>query len=158
MPDIQPHIFKIGVISDTHGTLPTKVVEIFKETDFIIHAGDIDKEDVLKKLRRISPVTAVKGNMDFGEWTHALNATETVEAGEISIYVLHNLARLDLAPEGIFNIVVYGHTHVASAKTQNNVLFLNPGSAAYPSDNTSASVALIYINGSDIDVQFIETT
>ena len=150
------HTFEIGVISDTHGTLPPLVSEIFKETDLIIHAGDIDKEDVLKELRKISPVTAVKGDMDFGEWAQNLKAAETIEVGEISIYILHNLEKLDLAPEGIFNAVIYGHTHLPSAEIQNNVLFLNPGSAAYPPKNTKASVALLYINGSDLGVKFIE--
>ncbi|WDN89153.1 uncharacterized protein BuS5_02121 [Desulfosarcina sp. BuS5] len=157
-PTSKDHTFEIGVISDTHGTLSPLVSEIFKETDLIIHAGDIDKEDVLKKLRKISPVTAVKGNVDFGEWAQNLKAAETIEVGEISIYILHNLEKLDLAPAGIFNVVIYGHTHLPSAEMQNNVLFLNPGSATYPPAKTSASVALIYINGLDIDVKFIEIT
>ena len=158
LPGSKNHTFEIGVISDTHGTLSPLVSEIFKKTDLIIHSGDIDKEGVLKKLRKISPVTAVKGNMDFGEWAENLKATETIEVGEISIYILHNLEKLDLAPEGIFNAVIYGHTHLPFAEMQNNVLFLNPGSATYPPAKTSASVALLYINGSDIDVKFIEIT
>ena len=98
------------------------VSEIFKKTDLFIHAGDIDKEDVLKELRKISPVTAVKGNMDLGEWAQNLKTAETIEVGEISIYILHNLEKLAFAPEGIFNALIYGHTHLPSAEMQNNVL------------------------------------
>lgn len=146
---------KIGVISDTHGSVSSLIPEIFKETDLIIHAGDIDKKNVLTKLREIAPVVAVKGNMDFGKWACSLNAAETVTVGKISIYVLHNIDMLDLAPEGLFDIVIYGHTHCAAMEKQNNVLFLNPGSAQYPRYDTNASVALLHINGTSIDVKFV---
>ena len=146
---------KIGVISDTHGSVSSLIPEIFKETDLIIHAGDIDKKNVLTKLREIAPVVAVKGNMDFGEWTRSLNTAETVTTGNISIYVIHDINMLDLAPEGLFDIVIYGHTHRAAMKNQNNVLFLNPGSAQFPRFNADASVALLHINGTSFDVKFI---
>ena len=53
-----------------------------------------------------------------------------LEVGGISIYILHNLAELDLKPEAAgFAVVVYGHSHVAKQETRNGVLYFNPGSA-----------------------------
>ncbi len=150
------NILEIGVISDTHGSLPDSIPEIFKKTDLILHAGDIDDENVLIKLREISPVLPVKGNMDSGKWTNNLNETETLEIGGVSIYMLHNIEDLDLAPEGIFDAVIFGHTHSPMAEKKNNVLFLNPGSASYPRAKTNASVALLYINGNGIKINFIK--
>ena len=47
-----------------------------------------------------------------------------------SIYVLHNLAELDLKPEAAgFAAVIYGHSHVPKQETKNGVLYFNPGSA-----------------------------
>ncbi len=148
-------VLEIGIIADTHGSLPSSIPDIFKKTDLILHAGDIDDENVLIKLREISPVLPVKGNMDSGKWANNLNITETLEIGGVSIYMLHNIENIDLAPEGVFDAVIFGHTHSPMAEKQNNVLFLNPGSASYPRANTNASVAILSINGKDIQVNFI---
>jgi predicted phosphodiesterase len=44
----------------------------------IIHAGDIGAPGVVENLRRIAPVTAIKGNVDKGEWAKRYPDTETV--------------------------------------------------------------------------------
>ena len=53
-----------------------------------------------------------------------------VEVRGISIYVLHDLAQLDLKPEAAgFSVVIYGHSHVPKQETRGGVLYFNPGSA-----------------------------
>ena len=48
----------------------------------------------------------------------------------ISIYVLHDLAQLDLKPEAAgFAVVISGHSHVPKQETRDGVLYFNPGSA-----------------------------
>ena len=42
--------YSIGVISDTHGRIPSGVPNAFKGVDLIIHAGDIGEQAVLDKL------------------------------------------------------------------------------------------------------------
>ena len=44
--------YSIGVISDTHGRLPSGLSNAFKHVDLIIHAGDIVEETVLDKLSK----------------------------------------------------------------------------------------------------------
>src|SRR5712691_11596037 len=103
----------IGVISDTHGLLRTQAVETLWGSQFIIHAGDVGDPDILEELAAIAPVTAVRGNVDRGTWARKLSAGEVLQAGGVSIYVLHSLDELDLKPEaGGFSVVVYGHSHV----------------------------------------------
>jgi hypothetical protein len=41
--------YLMGVISDTHGHIPSGVPNAFKDVDLIIHAGDIGEETVLDK-------------------------------------------------------------------------------------------------------------
>lgn len=56
--------------------------------------------------------------------------TEVFEAGGISIYVLHDLAQLDLKPKAAgFAAVISGHTHVPKQEMRDGVLYFNPGSA-----------------------------
>jgi putative phosphoesterase len=53
-----------------------------------------------------------------------------LEVGGISIYVLHDLAKLDLNPKAAgFAVVVSGHSHVPKEETRDGVLYFNPGSA-----------------------------
>ena len=54
----------LGVISDTHGILRPEAVAALAGSELIIHAGDIGSPEVLKQLREIAPVIAVRGNMD----------------------------------------------------------------------------------------------
>jgi putative phosphoesterase len=120
----------IGVISDTHGLLRPEAVEALRGSDRILHAGDVGHPKILEALAQIAPVTAVRGNVDTGPWALALPETEVVEAGGVSIYMLHDLGRLDLKPEAAgFRVVVYGHSHQPKTAEKNGVLYFNPGSA-----------------------------
>jgi len=75
-------------------------------------------------------VTAIRGNIDNDLWARKLPETEVVEIGGLSIYILHNLAELDLKPEAAgFKVVISGHSHIAKQETRNGALYFNPGSA-----------------------------
>jgi putative phosphoesterase len=96
----------------------------------IIHAGDVGAPEILEKLQHIAPVTAIRGNIDKGSWARRLPETEAVEIAGISIYVLHDLAQLDLKPEAAgFDAVISGHSHVPKQESRGGVLYFNPGSA-----------------------------
>jgi uncharacterized protein len=118
------------VISDTHGLLRPEAVEALRGCGRIIHAGDVGAPEILEKLSAIAPVTVVQGNIDKGAWANKLPKTEVLEVGGISIYVLHDLAQLDLKPKAAgFAAVVSGHSHVPRQEMRDGVLYFNPGSA-----------------------------
>ncbi len=120
----------IGVISDTHGLLRPEALDALRGSEHIIHAGDIGAPEILDELAAIAPVTAIRGNIDKGAWARRLPETEVVELSGISIYVLHDLAQLDLKPEAAgFKVVISGHSHVPKQETRGGVLYFNPGSA-----------------------------
>jgi hypothetical protein len=148
--------YAIGVISDTHGRLPSGVPKAFHEVDLIIHAGDIGEQAVLDKLSKIAPVVAVRGNMDFGKWARQLPETEIIEIGQIVLYVLHIAGRLDADPSKTdFKAVISGHTHRPDVSEKNGMMHINPGSASYPKFGHPASAALIQIKGDDLRVEII---
>jgi putative phosphoesterase len=120
----------IGVISDTHGLLRPEAIAALRGSQYIIHAGDVGPPEILQKLSTIAPVTAVRGNVDKAAWARKLPETEVLEAGGVSIYVLHDLMRLDLKPEAAgFDVVISGHSHIPKQEVRNGVLYFNPGSA-----------------------------
>jgi hypothetical protein len=120
----------IGLISDTHGLLRPEAVAALEGSDYIIHAGDIGDPGILNKLAEIAPVTAVRGNADRGDWAGNLATTDVLEISGLSIYVLHDLATLDLKPEKAgFAAVISGHSHMPREEIKDGVLYFNPGSA-----------------------------
>jgi predicted phosphodiesterase len=46
-----PDIMKIMVISDTHGIIDKDIIPHLKNSDMIIHAGDIMETSILKQLK-----------------------------------------------------------------------------------------------------------
>jgi putative phosphoesterase len=139
---------KIGIISDTHGLLRPEAVERLAGVDHIIHAGDIGRPDVISELRKIAPVTAVRGNIDRDEWAAGYPQTELVELAGRFFYVLHNLAELDLDPiaAGIA-VVVSGHSHQPKIETVGGVVYLNPGSAGPRRFSLPIALATLDLSG-----------
>jgi len=120
----------IGVISDTHGLLRPEAVDALRGVDRIIHAGDIGAPEVLSALAAVAPVTAVRGNNDRAAWASAIAHTQVVDADGVLIYVIHDVAELDVDPAtGGFGVVVAGHSHQPLNEQRGGVLWFNPGSA-----------------------------
>ena len=121
---------RLGVISDTHGLLRYEAVAALTGSELIIHSGDIGSLAVLEGLRSIAPVVAIRGNNDTAPWAASLQASEVVEVGEATLYVLHDLAELDFYPTTAgFQAVIAGHSHRPAIETRKGVLYVNPGSA-----------------------------
>ena len=122
--------FRIGIISDTHGLLRPEAERRLAGVDHIIHGGDIGRPEIIDALRRIAPVTAIRGNVDIDDWAVAYPETEVVQLAGKSIYVLHDLKTLQIDPIARdVDVVVSGHSHVPKIETADGVLYLNPGSA-----------------------------
>jgi predicted phosphodiesterase len=71
--------------------------------------------------------------------------------------VLHNLNELDLKPEAAgFNVVVYGHSHVAKQETKSRVLYFNPGSAGPRRFRLPVTVGRLTVGGGRISGETLE--
>ena len=149
----------VGVISDTHGLLRPEALAALKDSDFIVHAGDIGDPDILSALEKIAPVTAVRGNVDIETWTREIPTTNVLEAGGVSIYVLHDLQQLDLKPEAAkFAAVVYGHSHISKQEVKHGVLYFNPGSAGPKRFHQMTSVGRLTVSNGRIKAEILELT
>jgi len=145
-----------GIISDTHGLLRPEALRALRGSDRILHAGDVGAPEILEALAQIAPVTAIRGNVDTEPWARTLPATEVVNAGGVSIFMLHNLAQLDLKPEAAgFDVVIYGHTHHPKMEERNGVLYFNPGSAGPRRFNLPVSVGKLMIEGGKVRAKLV---
>jgi len=142
---------RIGIISDTHGLLRPEAVDRLAGVDHIIHAGDIGAPEVIEGLRRIAPVTAIRGNVDRDGWAAAYSPTEFVKLGGRFFHVLHDVNQLDLDPVAAgIDVVVSGHSHRPKIETVDGVLYLNPGSAGPRRFTLPIALATLELTGDAI--------
>ena len=147
----------VGVISDTHGLLRPEAVAALRGSDLILHAGDVGDPDVLERLRTLAATVAVRGNVDTAAWANALPMTEVVEVGELHLYMLHDLATLDLDPQAAgFAAVISGHTHQPVADMRDGVLYLNPGSAGPRRFTLPVAVARLDVDGTKVSHRIVD--
>jgi len=147
---------RIGVISDTHGLLRPEAVQALRDSELIVHAGDIGEAAVLDGLRAVAPVKAVRGNVDREAWTRRLPKTDTLEIDQARIHVLHDLAELDLVPGAAgITVVVSGHTHQPAIHERHGVLFVNPGSAGPRRFRLPVGIAFLHVNGASVEAELV---
>lgn len=148
---------RIGVISDTHGLLRPEAIDALQGSDYIIHAGDIGKQDIIDTLSAIAPVTAVHGNIDKGELAGRYQSNAVLNVEDVCIYMLHIIEDLNLDPVAAgFQVVVTGHSHKAKIDYSGGVLYLNPGSAGPKRFSLPVTVATLLIDGTQVQAVITE--
>jgi putative phosphoesterase len=155
--DFRKGKYVLGVISDTHGLLRPEVIRAFETVDMVLHAGDIGGPDILEKLRRLAPVTAVRGNMDYGTWAGSLPESERLTLADTTIFMIHDLFGIHFghAADNGIQVVISGHTHRPHIERRSDILYLNPGSAGYHRKLDPASVGLLFIEKGQPDAEIV---
>jgi putative phosphoesterase len=148
---------RVGLISDTHGLLRPEAEAFLQGSDFIIHAGDIGDAYILRKLRGLAPLTAIRGNNDTADWADRIKETGVLKVEDVTIYILHNLAELDIDPAAKgFGVVVSGHSHRPSVEKKDGVLYVNPGSAGPRRFKLPIAVAELKIAGAAVQARVVD--
>ena len=130
---------RIGILSDTHGTVHPALSGFFSDVDEIWHAGDIGNLTVIKKLREIAPVRAVYGNIDDSNIRIEFPKFLVFQCEEVKVMITHiggyprkynSGAKAMILKEkpGLF---VCGHSHILKVMYDKNnaLLHINPGAA-----------------------------
>jgi uncharacterized protein len=151
---------KIGVISDTHGFLDSKIPEIFAGVSHILHAGDIGDDSIIVELKMIAPVTAVLGNTDSSPTFRIIEAVTLADRKFlvqhiVNPYALREELQLRIARERP-DVVVFGHTHTTFCGTIGDVLYFNPGSAGKPKFGRGRTAAILHCEGKEIRPEFLQ--
>ncbi|HNB25269.1 MAG TPA: metallophosphoesterase family protein [Candidatus Melainabacteria bacterium] len=148
---------KIAVLADTHipkraRQLPQKAINIIKQSDLLIHAGDILTAEFLEFLSRIIPVQAVLGNNDLGV---SLPEKLEIELEGVKLGIVHDsgpskgrAGRMKrLFPQA--DAVVFGHSHIPMNVREEGILLFNPGSATDKRRQPSCTMGTLdVLNGS----------
>lgn len=165
---------RVGIISDTHVrrssfTLPERLYSVFGDVDLILHAGDIQNENVIMELTEFAPVYAVAGNCDGWELAHSLGRKRIVNIRGRKIGLVHGSSRGDEAwtralaefkeetnsVMPLLDCLVFGHTHVPMIKRENGMLIINPGSAMDKRGEPHHTVAILEIYENSMEAYIV---
>lgn len=128
---------KIGVIADTHLESASRHLKevsdtYFRDTDLILHAGDLVSLEVLSAFEG-KDIYAVAGNRDQSKVRQRLPETRVIQVKGFRIGLVHGWGlpfglqhRVAGAFEGV-NCVVFGHSHWPVDRLRGGVLYFNPG-------------------------------
>jgi len=130
---------KVLVISDTHSYIDDRIIKYASEADYVIHAGDIGSFDVIRKLKSVSEVLFVYGNIDGNEIRSESNKFEFFKLDDLRILLTHisgktpkyNKETLIKIKEHNPDLLIAGHSHILKIQYDkiNKLVFLNPGAA-----------------------------
>jgi len=134
---------KIGIISDTHENMPAiaAAVKIFNEeaVKIVFHAGDIISPITHKEFKELNcPLVFAFGNNDgdveyLKEKFKGLARFHNFYSGVVGgrkIFMTHRPDFIeDIASDGKYDVVIYGHTHKIDIRKAASSLIINPGEA-----------------------------
>ena len=155
----------VAIISDTHGHLDPRIIEIIRECDYAIHAGDICGENVLAAMQpKSAMVIAVAGNneprcmIDF-----PLPSISELElpGGKICIVHGHEHGHHTPCHDSLraqhpdARVIVYGHTHKMVQDKSALPWVVNPGAAGLTRNHGGPSCLVLTANDQVWDVREI---
>ena len=130
---------KVLVISDTHSYIDDRIIKYASEADYVIHAGDVGSFDVIQKLKSVSKLIFVYGNIDGNEIRSESNKFEFFKINDLKILLTHisgktpkyNKETLIKIKEHNPDLLIAGHSHILKIQYDkiNKLVFLNPGAA-----------------------------
>ena len=142
---------RIAVLSDTHGLLRPEVLDAIAGCDAIIHSGDINKPEIIDRLKEIAPVYVVRGNNDK-EWAEHIPATLTFQIEDCRFFLVHNKKEVPKDLTGI-GTVIFGHSHRYFEQVIDGRLWLNPGSCGKRRFDQEITLAILTVDGSTLSTQ-----
>ncbi|HJB27369.1 MAG TPA: metallophosphatase family protein [Candidatus Blautia faecavium] len=144
---------KIGILSDTHGLMRPEVMEILKTCDYIFHAGDVNKPELLDMIRPLGFIYVVRGNNDR-EWAEGLAKTLHFTVEGVEFFMTHN--KKDVTWNlGSVQVVIFGHTHKYQEKIVDGRLWLNPGSCGRRRFDQEITMAVMTVDQGKYQVEKI---
>jgi len=148
---------RVGIISDTHGLFRPEARAFLLGCEYIIHGGDIGRPEILEELAAMAPLIAVRGNNDTQPWAARLRATELMRVGNVFVYVIHNLAELDIDPGAAgVRVVVSGHSHQPTLEDRAGIMYVNPGSCGPRRFKLPVCAGEIMVSGSAVKARIVD--
>lgn len=148
---------RIGIVSDTHGTLIPQLFHFFKDVDEIWHAGDIGNIETAEQLEDFKPLRAVHGNIDDHIVRMQYPGDLFFKVEDVHVYLTHiggypghYLPEIKYILEKKQpDLFVCGHSHILKViyDKQLNLLHINPGAAGQSGFHKKITMIRFVIDG-----------
>jgi len=164
------HISSISIISDTHGHIDSHIINYLKNSDVIIHAGDICSTEIISDLHRYcEQVYMVAGNNDIpGKYHNVkdkeiianLKKSETIKINNETISIEHgDRFGHNADHDGLrksypdAKLIIYGHTHIQVCDQEKSPWIVNPGACGHTRNNDGGPCFIkVEINNNDWNI------
>ena len=156
---------RIGVLSDTHGTVPKQVYTFFKDSDELWHAGDMGR-GVYEELSRFKTLHAVYGNMDDYDLRYQVPGSDLFTCDGLKVLLTHIGGWPGHYPPAILKILqhdkpdifVCGHSHILKVMYDHelNLLHINPGAAGRQGWHKVSTLVRFTIDGTPKDLEVLD--
>jgi putative phosphoesterase len=160
-------MLRIGLLSDTHGSVHPRLFDFFKDCHEIWHAGDIGDIRVTDILKEFRPVIAVHGNIDGSVIRSEFPSEKVFIREESKIYLTHIggfpgkyangiSKKLDIIQPDLF---ICGHSHILKVMFDQTrkMLFINPGAAGNSGIHQKITLIRLSITGKNFsDLEILE--
>ncbi|HEX5626016.1 MAG TPA: metallophosphoesterase family protein [Saprospiraceae bacterium] len=158
---------RIGLLSDTHSFLDSKVFQYFETCDEVWHAGDIGSMEILDQLQRFRKGHMVYGNIDDHRIRRELKEVDYFELEGHRILLIHIAGPFgkytpqvrSLIEEYQPSILVCGHSHILKVAfdQKHQLLYLNPGACGKSGFHKVRTLIRFAVDGKQIlDMEVIE--
>ena len=158
---------RIGILSDTHGTLIPQLFDFFKDVDELWHAGDIGNIETAEQLEAIKPLRAVHGNIDDHIVRLQYPEDQFFQVEDVQVFMTHIGGYPDHYLSEIKALLKYkkpdlfvcGHSHILRViyDKKLNLLHINPGAAGQSGFHKKITMIRLTIDGKEIkDMEIFE--
>jgi len=158
---------KILLLSDTHSYIDDKVLNYCKNADEVWHAGDIGNPEVTDKIREVSKLRAVYGNIDDKNTRSEFPLDNKFTIEGVSVWITHIggyphrynpriKEAIALRPPKLF---ISGHSHILKVQYDKKLklLHMNPGAVGKHGFHNVRTMLRFEIENTDIkNLEIIE--
>ena len=148
---------RVGIMSDSHGLVPSQIYSFFEDVDLILHAGDIGTSEVLSELQAYKKTIAVCGNIDSKYEFVSIKDTEIFFIEQVKIFLTHiggYPSRYALGIKKYLQIqkpdaFICGHSHICKVMFDDELklLHINPGACGRRGIHTKCTLIKLEIDG-----------
>ncbi len=160
-------MFKVGLLSDTHGYWDDKYATYFSQCDEIWHAGDIGSDLLAARLAALKPLRAVYGNIDGGALRLQYPKVAHFTIEEVKVMMTHiggypGRYNPEIRPQLYAtrpDLFITGHSHILKVGFDQSLhcLHINPGAAGKSGFHHVRTLVRFAIEGKEIkDLEVIE--
>ncbi|MCB9201520.1 MAG: metallophosphoesterase family protein [Flavobacteriales bacterium] len=151
---------KILLLSDTHSYIDDRILEYCNQADEVWHAGDVGSREVTDKIKEVSFLRAVYGNIDGTEIRKEFPLHNRFFCEQVDVWITHiggypnrynsNIREsLKKNPPKLF---ICGHSHILKVMFDKklNLLHMNPGAIGKNGFHKVRTMLQFEINGKEI--------